>query len=272
MPELPPEPTDIEPPPKSADKLDIMSRNCLEMKKTLAELQGQMNALTTEKTKTEETIPNSSTAAGSVKKPSKSKKSKSKASSCSIKERRSSATAAAVVPTVAQPAIPVLVDEQQPIVTSPPLLSSVTSSPPPPTVAESNKIEQLAERIAAANENENAIIETNAEKENTDKIENIDTTVIETNHDAVKQELDDNVTTVIDKELIATEEIVDTETITETVVEKPKELDEITNGKILPETACKSTVNEETLTKPDKLASNEEISSSTPIVNDVSSI
>lgn len=45
MPELPPAPTDIEPPPKSADKLDIMSRNCLELKQSLAVLQGQMNAL-----------------------------------------------------------------------------------------------------------------------------------------------------------------------------------------------------------------------------------
>lgn len=49
MPELPPLPTDIEPPPKSADKLDIMSRNCLELKKSLAQLQTQMNTLSVEK-------------------------------------------------------------------------------------------------------------------------------------------------------------------------------------------------------------------------------
>lgn len=49
MPELPPLPTDIEPPPKSADKLDIMSRNCMELKKSLAQLQGQMNALSVDK-------------------------------------------------------------------------------------------------------------------------------------------------------------------------------------------------------------------------------
>lgn len=45
MPELPPAPTDIEPPPRSADKLDIMSRNCVELKRSLALLQGQMHAL-----------------------------------------------------------------------------------------------------------------------------------------------------------------------------------------------------------------------------------
>lgn len=49
MPELPPLPTDIEAPPKSADKLDIMSRNCMELKKSLAQLQTQMNTLSTEK-------------------------------------------------------------------------------------------------------------------------------------------------------------------------------------------------------------------------------
>lgn len=50
LPELPPEPKDIEAPPKTSDKLDIMSRNCDELKRTLAQLQGQMNAVT-EKTK-----------------------------------------------------------------------------------------------------------------------------------------------------------------------------------------------------------------------------
>lgn len=49
MPELPPLPVDIEPPPKSADKLDIMSRNCMELKKSLAQLQTQMNTLSVEK-------------------------------------------------------------------------------------------------------------------------------------------------------------------------------------------------------------------------------
>lgn len=45
MPELPPAPTDIEPPPRPADKLDAMSRNCNDLKQSLAVLQGQMKAL-----------------------------------------------------------------------------------------------------------------------------------------------------------------------------------------------------------------------------------
>lgn len=45
MPELPPEPTDIEPPPKPSDKLDMMTQNCRELKETLAHLQGQLNAI-----------------------------------------------------------------------------------------------------------------------------------------------------------------------------------------------------------------------------------
>lgn len=51
MPELPAEPTDIEPPPRNADKLDLMSRNCSELKKSLAQLQSQMNTLAAEKEK-----------------------------------------------------------------------------------------------------------------------------------------------------------------------------------------------------------------------------
>lgn len=45
MPELPPEPQDIEPAPKPTDKLDMMSQNCKELKETLAQLQGQLNAI-----------------------------------------------------------------------------------------------------------------------------------------------------------------------------------------------------------------------------------
>lgn len=51
MPELPAEPTDIEPPPRNADKLELMSRNCTELKKSLAQLQSQMNTLSAEKEK-----------------------------------------------------------------------------------------------------------------------------------------------------------------------------------------------------------------------------
>lgn len=79
MPELPPEPI-IEPPPRSADKLDIMSRNCSELKKTLAVLQGQMNAFTAEKANKETTPPVNA-------QPKKSKNKKNKNKSCPIKER-----------------------------------------------------------------------------------------------------------------------------------------------------------------------------------------
>lgn len=89
MPDLPPEPV-IEPPPKSADKLDIMSRNCSELKKTLAVLQGQMNALTAEKVTKD-------TAVTENIQPKKSKNKKNKANkSCPIKERVASGTDVAV--------------------------------------------------------------------------------------------------------------------------------------------------------------------------------
>lgn len=81
MPELPPEPI-IEPPPKSADKLDIMSRNCSELKATLAVLQGQMNALTAEKVTQETPVAETTT------QPKKSKNKKNKANkACPIKDR-----------------------------------------------------------------------------------------------------------------------------------------------------------------------------------------
>lgn len=83
LPELPPEPK-IEPPPSAADdKLDRMSRNCSELKRTLAELQGQMNALTIEKTKSDELAPSSSSSNSNKK--NKNKKSKQK--SCPTKEK-----------------------------------------------------------------------------------------------------------------------------------------------------------------------------------------
>ena len=85
MPDLPPEPTDIAPPPKSADKLDMMSRNCAELKKSLAQLQGQMNMLATEKSsKQEET--NAETKTTTASKKNKNKKNKTK--TCPMKERQ----------------------------------------------------------------------------------------------------------------------------------------------------------------------------------------
>lgn len=77
MPELPPEPTDIEPPPKPADKLDMMTQNCKELKETLAQLQGQLNAIEKdEKPKGKNTSTTATTAAENKK--SKSKKNKGK--------------------------------------------------------------------------------------------------------------------------------------------------------------------------------------------------
>lgn len=61
MPELPPEPIDIAPPPQHTAKLDAMTRNCQELKATLAQLQGQMNAMSLEqptKSKTNENANN----------------------------------------------------------------------------------------------------------------------------------------------------------------------------------------------------------------------
>lgn len=85
MPELPPEPKDIEPAPKPADKLDVMTRDCNDLKRTLAQLksqmQTQMNTLSAEKQKPEPV------AAPSNKK-NKNKKNKSKA------EAKANATAA----------------------------------------------------------------------------------------------------------------------------------------------------------------------------------
>lgn len=75
MPELPPEPTDIEPPPKSADKLDMMTQNCKELKETLAQLQGQLNAIEKDD---KQKGKNTSAATASENKKSKSKKNKSK--------------------------------------------------------------------------------------------------------------------------------------------------------------------------------------------------
>lgn len=82
LPELPPLPTDIEPPPKSADKLDIMSRNCMELKKSLAQLQTQMNTLSVEKPE-----PKKGDTSAATKKPNKKKPSKK-----STKDRNAIAT------------------------------------------------------------------------------------------------------------------------------------------------------------------------------------
>lgn len=76
MPELPPEPKDIEPAPQPTDKLDMMTQNCKELKETLAQLQGQLNAIEKDdkqKGKAETTAPASATQANKKQKPKKNK-------------------------------------------------------------------------------------------------------------------------------------------------------------------------------------------------------
>lgn len=80
MPELPPEPKDIEPAPQPTDKLEMMTQNCKELKDTLAQLQGQLNAIEKDekqKGKADVTVAAAATTAGNKKQ--KSKKNKAKA-------------------------------------------------------------------------------------------------------------------------------------------------------------------------------------------------
>lgn len=105
MPELPPEPTDIEPPPKSADKLDIMSRNCSELKKSLAQLQGQMNALAAEKDKSDEPPAEVSR--------NKNKNKKNKSKVCPIKERNQNSNDVAKVRVSAAEKIEIVKSENE---------------------------------------------------------------------------------------------------------------------------------------------------------------
>lgn len=89
MPELPPEPVDIELPPRPSDKLDSMTRNCEELKQTLAQLQGQMNAMNV-KEKGKKTQDSSSSANTGNNKKAKSKKNKSKCEQKAEKEMSNS--------------------------------------------------------------------------------------------------------------------------------------------------------------------------------------
>lgn len=81
MPKLPPEPTDIEPPPKPSDKLDLMSKNCDELKRTLAQLQGQMNAMAIDKQQPDTASAATAAAPAPSNKKAKNKKSKTKSES-----------------------------------------------------------------------------------------------------------------------------------------------------------------------------------------------
>lgn len=80
MPELPPEPKDIEPAPQPSDKLDAMTRNCNELKATLAQLQGQMNAISLEQKEKPKSKASEVTAATATTKKPKAKKNKAKSS------------------------------------------------------------------------------------------------------------------------------------------------------------------------------------------------
>lgn len=80
MPELPPEPKDIEPAPQPSDKLDAMTRNCNELKATLAQLQGQMNAISLEQKEKPKSKASEATAAATTTKKPKAKKNKAKSS------------------------------------------------------------------------------------------------------------------------------------------------------------------------------------------------
>lgn len=165
MPELPAEPTDIEPPPKTADKLDIMSRNCSELKKSLAQLQAQMNGLNNaEKEKpaiVEASVPTS--AAVSASKKAKNKKNKAKPL-CPHKERTVHAEMVATIKSVFAPtdlkvvadtivADPIAADlyaaEAEPIAADP-IVADPATLEKPLNGSESNAIETL---VVSANEN-----------------------------------------------------------------------------------------------------------------------
>lgn len=137
MPELPAEPTDIEPPPKTADKLDIMSRNCSELKKSLAQLQAQMNGINNaEKEKAaivEASV--STSAAASANKKSKNKKNKAKPS-CPHKERTVHADMVATINPVFAPTDLKVVNDTESTVAADLAVADATVTDP--TVAEPN--------------------------------------------------------------------------------------------------------------------------------------
>lgn len=98
MPELPPEPKDIEPAPQPSDKLDAMTRNCNELKATLAQLQGQMNAISLEQKEKPKSKTNETAAAAATNKKSKAKKNKAKSKAEGDVAAKNAATAEPAVP------------------------------------------------------------------------------------------------------------------------------------------------------------------------------
>lgn len=113
MPELPPEPKDIEPAPQPSDKLDAMTRNCNELKATLAQLQGQMNAISLEQKEKPKSNKANDTATA-TKKP-KAKKNKAKSSTAKADEAgngaKNSITPEQAVPVITEPEVNTVVDE-----------------------------------------------------------------------------------------------------------------------------------------------------------------
>lgn len=175
MPELPAEPTDIEPPPKTADKLDIMSRNCSELKKSLAQLQAQMNGLNNaekEKPAIEASIPTS--AAVSANKKAKNKKNKAKPL-CPHKERTVHAEMVATIKSVFAPTDLKVVDDTiaaadltvaDPIHADPivdpildnPITADQTALVNALNISESIEVESL---VVSANENDSHVVANN---------------------------------------------------------------------------------------------------------------
>lgn len=179
MPELPEEPKDIEPPPKPADKLDIMSRNCDDLKRTLAQLQNQMNAMSIDKEKIEEKGTAAQGTAAANKK-SKNKKLKTKTES-KVNASKMAAAKGQSVSSAASSAIGLDSSAKaSDSVDDKPLAELVTKvlaeNPPPIEFLEkvltsdvlANILSEVPEEIIAAAEDANG---TNVTTENTDTLE-----------------------------------------------------------------------------------------------------
>lgn len=128
LPELPPEPKDIEPPPKTIDKLEVMSRNCDELKRTLAQLQGQMSVMT-DKQKTELNAPGPSNKKTKNKKPKSKPEAKPTAAKPSVDTSAANEKAAAPVETAALAKSSEAIPNDKPLAE---LVTKVLAENPPP--------------------------------------------------------------------------------------------------------------------------------------------
>lgn len=113
MPELPPEPKDIEPAPQPSDKLDAMTRNCNELKATLAQLQGQMNAISLEQKEKPKSSKANDTATATKKPKPKKNKAKSSAAKADDTESiaKNSITPEQTVPAITDGEVNTVADE-----------------------------------------------------------------------------------------------------------------------------------------------------------------